>query len=89
LVLADGKLLIMKTDGQLLLVDPKPEQFRGLASAQLFDGTTQALVALSDGLLFARDTRLLKCVEVGKRAESTNNTRDPAPTKRPATGQTH
>jgi outer membrane protein assembly factor BamB len=67
LILADNKLLIMKTDGELLLVEPTTARFNRLASAKLFDATAQALAALSDGLLFVRDTRTLKCVEVGSR----------------------
>jgi outer membrane protein assembly factor BamB len=66
LILADGKLVILKTDGGLLLVDPNPKAYRALAKAELFDGTAQALAALSNGRLYARDTTTLKCVEIGK-----------------------
>ncbi|MEX0675954.1 MAG: PQQ-binding-like beta-propeller repeat protein [Pirellulales bacterium] len=66
LILADDKLLIMKTDGELILADPSPEAYRPLASGQLFEGTVQALPTLSNGLFFARDTKTLKCVAVGK-----------------------
>ncbi len=68
LILAGDKLLIMKTDGMLVLVDPSPRAYQQLAETRLFDTTVQALPALSDGLLFARDTDTLKCVQVGKRA---------------------
>ncbi len=68
LILAGERLLIMKTDGQLILAEASRESYRPLATAQLFDTTVQALPALSNGLFFARDTRLLKCVAVGKRA---------------------
>ena len=67
LILADGKLLIMKTDGDLVLAEPSPQEFRPLASAKMFDTTVQALPALAGGLLFARDTKTLKCLVVGKR----------------------
>ncbi len=66
LILADGKLVIMKTDGELVLAKPSPEAFRPLARAKMFEGIVQALPALSDGLLFARDTRTLKCLAVGR-----------------------
>jgi hypothetical protein len=65
LILADGKLLIMKTDGELILAEPSPKEYRQLASTKLFDTTTQALPALSAGRYFARDTKTLKCVWVG------------------------
>lgn len=66
LILAGDKLLIMKTDGELVLAEASPIAFRKLASAKLFDTTVQALPALSGGLLFVRDTAALKCLKVGK-----------------------
>lgn len=66
LILAGDRLLIMKTDGELILADPSPEAYRPLAAAKLFETTVQALPALSNGLFFARDTRTLKCFQVGK-----------------------
>lgn len=68
LILAGDKLLIMKTDGQLVLAEATAEAYRPLATAQLLDTTVQALPALSDGLLFARDTKRLRCVVVGQRS---------------------
>jgi outer membrane protein assembly factor BamB len=65
LILAGDKLLVMKTDGNLLLVSPSPNAYRQLAQTQLFENTVQALPALSQGLLIARDTQTLKCVVVG------------------------
>ena len=66
LILAGDKMLIMKTDGELILAEPSPKAYRPLAKARLFDTTVQALPALSRGMLFARDTKTLKCVQVGK-----------------------
>ncbi len=57
----------MKTDGELVLVNPSRVAYQPLAGARLFDDTVQALPALSDGLFFARDTKTLKCFRVGKR----------------------
>ena len=65
LIRADDKLLIMKTDGELVLAEPSHQQFRPLSNARLFVTTTQALPALSEGRFFARDTKTLKCVWVG------------------------
>jgi len=56
----------MKTEGDLVLADPAPKAYRFLATAKLFETTTQALPALSNGLLFVRDTKALKCVAVGR-----------------------
>ena len=66
LILAGDKLLIMRTDGELVLAEASPKEFRPLARAKLFDTTAQALPALSDGLVFVRDTQVLKCVAVGQ-----------------------
>ena len=66
-ILADGKILLPKTSGELVLAEANPQRFAELASATLFNSTVQALPALSHGLLYLRDTQTLKCLEVGKR----------------------
>jgi len=66
LILADEKLLIMKTDGTLVLARPSPKAYEELGSVKLFDDTVQALPALSNGRFYARDTRLLRCYDLGK-----------------------
>ncbi|MGB3097295.1 MAG: PQQ-binding-like beta-propeller repeat protein, partial [Candidatus Deferrimicrobiaceae bacterium] len=66
IIMADGKLLIMKTDGQLLLASVSLKGFRKLDEAQLFDGTVRALPALADGRFYARDEQHLKCFHVGR-----------------------
>jgi outer membrane protein assembly factor BamB len=67
LIKADGKLVILKTGGELVLAAAKPDAYRELARASLFNSETRALPALANGYLFARDTRTLKCVDIGKR----------------------
>ncbi len=57
LILADNKLLIMKTDGELILAAASREEYRPLAKAKIFDEVVQALPALADGLLYVRDSR--------------------------------
>lgn len=64
LILAGDTLLVMKTDGELVLVEPTTEAYRELARFLLFNGTTRALPALSNGKLYVRDTRTLKCIEL-------------------------
>ncbi len=66
LIVAGDKLLIMRTEGELVLAEASPKGFRPLARAKLFATTTQALPALADGLVFVRDTQVLKCVAVGQ-----------------------
>lgn len=67
LIVAGDKLLIMRTEGELVLAEASPKGFRPLARAKLFETTAQALPALSDGLAFVRDTQVLKCVVVGQK----------------------
>lgn len=64
LILADGKLLIMKTDGTLVLAAADPAAYRELGRAGLLPSTTRALPALADGLLYVRDTKTLKCIDL-------------------------
>ena len=65
LIKADGKVLMARTDGSLALVELRTDAFRQLASAKVFDGEMRALPALSDGRLYVRDRRTLKCLAVG------------------------
>ena len=67
LILAGDALLAMKTDGELVVVRASPDKYFQLAAAKLAAGTTRALPALSNGLLYVRDESTLKCVRVGKR----------------------
>lgn len=66
LIQADNKLLIMKTDGELVLAAADTQRFQELARANLFDGrvTTRALPALSNGLFYVRDGNTLKCFDL-------------------------
>ncbi len=70
LILADGKLLILKVDGTLLLADPDTTKFLRRAEATVSEYTTRALPALAAGRLYFRDNDqaggTLRCVRVGK-----------------------
>lgn len=64
LLLADEKLVIVKTDGTLVLAKPSPDSYRELGRAKVLSNTTRALPALANGLLFVRDTSSLKCLDL-------------------------
>jgi outer membrane protein assembly factor BamB len=64
LLFADGKLLVQKTDGTLVLLKASPAQYTELASAQIFNTKTFALPALAAGRLYARDDHTLKCLDL-------------------------
>jgi hypothetical protein len=64
LILADHKLVCMKTDGTLTLVAVNPKAYEALATAKLFSSTCRALPALANGFLYVRDTQTLKCFDL-------------------------
>ena len=66
MILAGDKLLIMKTDGELVLAAADTKQYRELSRANLFDDrvTTRALPSLSNGLFYVRDAKTLKCFDL-------------------------
>jgi hypothetical protein len=64
LIKADDKLLILKTDGTLVLAATNPKQYEELARMQVCDNITRALPALAEGLFFVRDTKVLKCIDL-------------------------
>lgn len=63
-ILADGKLLLVKTGGDAVMIDPSPAGLKQLAKANLLGGTIRALPALSNSLLYVRDEGMLKCFDL-------------------------
>ncbi len=61
----DDKLLLIEEDGDLVLVQPDPKEFRELARSKIC-GTTWAHPAISNGRLYIRDAKELICVELPK-----------------------
>lgn len=66
LIAADGKLLVVQTDGTLRLAELNKSAYRELGTAKLLSGTTRALPALANGRLYVRNEQALKCVELGR-----------------------
>jgi hypothetical protein len=60
---ANGKLLILDDAGNLKLLDSTANEFKELCSAKICDGTLVA-PALSNGLLYARDSEYIVCVDL-------------------------
>lgn len=73
LLAADGRLVVAKTDGELVLVRPDPAGLEVLARCRPFGaelaGAVRALPALAAGRLYLRDDRRLLCLQVGPRNE--------------------
>ena len=55
LIYADGKLIVMGEDGQLLLIDASPKAYRELGRVQVFEGRTWTMPVVSGGKLYLRD----------------------------------
>ncbi|MDA1039757.1 MAG: PQQ-binding-like beta-propeller repeat protein [Planctomycetota bacterium] len=64
LLAADGKLLAVKTDGELALLRASPEGTTTLAKHRPLAGTLRALPALADGRLYVRNDDTLVCLNL-------------------------
>ena len=65
MIAADGKMLMLTTDGELILWRPDSRRYQELARTRVFKSTTRALPALANGNLYVRDSRTLKCLQIG------------------------
>ncbi len=72
LILADDKLLVMKTDGTLVMAAADTDEYKELGRARLMGGTTRSLPALSNGRFFVKNESELKCFQLGALAGSQN-----------------
>ncbi len=78
---ADNKLILMKTDGTLVLAEASLEKYKELGRAQVLNSTTRALPALSNGLLFVRDEKTLKCLQLKTEIPAPETTPEKATSK--------
>jgi len=67
LILVDDKLLITTTDGSLTVAEANPTKFILLNRANIQQATEGglALPALSNGYLYVRDAKTLRCLKIG------------------------
>ena len=63
-MLADGRLVIMRESGELVLAAAAPDAFTPLARAQILPPVVRAYPALAGGLLYVRNTDTLVCVDL-------------------------
>jgi outer membrane protein assembly factor BamB len=64
-VLAGNRLVIVRENGELVLAAAAPDAFHPVARAQILQGPVRAYPALSDGLLFARNSSdTLVCLDL-------------------------
>jgi outer membrane protein assembly factor BamB len=67
LIRCGDRLLILKSDGTLVLAAANPNKYEELAAARVCESTARALPALSGGLFYVRDTSQLKCLDLRPR----------------------
>jgi outer membrane protein assembly factor BamB len=66
LIVADGRLIAVCENGDLVLIDPSPDGYREKARASLLARPVRAEPALANGRLFARDDSKLVCWNLKK-----------------------
>jgi hypothetical protein len=66
LLLADGHLMALTENGDLVLLDASPEAYRELARISVLGKECRAPLALANGRLYARDNHKLICWKLTK-----------------------
>jgi outer membrane protein assembly factor BamB len=66
MILADGNLIILNEQGQLVLVEATPEAYREKARAHVLAAPCRSPIALANGRLYARDSKRLVCWNLKK-----------------------
>ena len=60
----EGRLLLVRENGELMLALASPKEFKPVAHAQLLPATVRAYPALADGMLYVRNEHNLACFKV-------------------------
>lgn len=66
MILADGNLIVLTEDADLVLVEATPEAYREKARASVLSRPCRAEIALAGGKLYGRDNKKLVCWELKK-----------------------
>ncbi len=65
LMMADGKLILLSDDGELVIAQASPAGYKPLARAQILDGKCWTVPVLADGRVYARNAAgKLVCVDL-------------------------
>jgi outer membrane protein assembly factor BamB len=65
LMIAEGKLVVLDEEGELVIADAAPAGYRELARAKVLDGRCWAMPVLANGRIYARtNTGEMVCVDV-------------------------
>jgi outer membrane protein assembly factor BamB len=66
MILADGNLILMSENGELVLLAATPEKYEEKAIASVLTSPVRAYMALANGRLYARDNKKLVCWNLTK-----------------------
>ena len=66
MLLAEGKLIVLTEDGDLVSIEATPEAYREICRARVLSAPCRAALALSDGRLYGRDDHKLVCWNLKK-----------------------
>ena len=64
--LADGRLLIVRESGELVMAEASSEEFSVIAQAQVLDPFIRAYPALANGKLYIRNENTLVCFDLAE-----------------------
>lgn len=68
LMIADGQLMVLSEDGQLVVASAQPEEFKELSRAKILTGRCWTMPVLLDGHVFARNAAgTLVCVRLPRK----------------------
>jgi hypothetical protein len=65
-ILAEGRLITLSEEGDLLLLETNPDEYKELARIHVLDKPCRAPLALANGRLYARNDRKLICWNLKK-----------------------
>lgn len=65
-ILAEGRLILLTDEGDLVLADATPDGYREISRATILTGPVRAHPALASGRLYARDNKRLACWDLRK-----------------------
>jgi outer membrane protein assembly factor BamB len=66
MIVADGNLILMSENGELVLLGATPEKYDEKSKAAVLTGPVRAYMALANGRLYARDNKKLVCWNLKK-----------------------
>ena len=55
LMIADGKLIIISQQGELIIAEASPESFKQISRAKVLDGLCWTVPVLSNGRIYCRN----------------------------------